>query len=674
MKNESNRKLITKILNILMNIFIVTFGIVLLVSIYNLIQVNILGNDKSSFFGYSLFEVQSGSMADTIEKGDWIIVKYSDEIKLNDIVTYKEGNDYITHRVIESYGEVFTTKGDANNTKDEPITSEQIVGKVVKILPAFGIFRATIFNPFVLIALIVTIYIINLTFKKNNNDVESKNGDSLIEKNVEKLISLIQNKYYQLKKNKKQPDNISVKVVENKESSLDKENVDKKENIEKSDIVNENVAEQLDDTLPDVNEDFDKTLYFRNVKVLKEDIDNIKNPKSIQNVEENQVTEEIVATEKEIKQGLELIHKKRKKFKNIIDKAMFMKEEELEEILDVLNEEENLKSNEATIREVLIETYIDGKYYNYCGNVNVEYDGRTINTLVNSAIKTASEDLIKNYKGSDTKFSNKVNKISNMLYLINYLEHPYIKLATIDEKRKFYKDKILKYVTDIFFNPELLEETINKILKIQSKYKGMLKYTIEKLGTNMFILEFNQLSKKNVYGLELKHNVSFSKVYSDYIIDKTYSDGVIAEDKLEVLINLLLIELVKNMYSGEFNKKYILYVPESLYSKVNKLIKIFKLIEDEYAKNNIIILVRYENLIEHKKNILKLMKIGYKFAVDLEDSDLSVMKESVVQMMEYIFIKKDYITKYSKISLSKEIEDKVIIDNIENKIGSYWGE
>lgn len=674
MKNESNRKLITKILNILMNIFIVTFGIVLLVSIYNLIQVNILGNDKSSFFGYSLFEVQSGSMADTIEKGDWIIVKYSDEIKLNDIVTYKEGNDYITHRVIESYGEVFTTKGDANNTKDEPITSEQIVGKVVKILPAFGIFRATIFNPFVLIALIVTIYIINLTFEKNNNDVESKNGDSLIEKNVEKLISLIQNKYYQLKKNKKQPDNISVKVVENKESSLDKENVDKKENIEKSDIVNENVAEQLDDTLPDVNEDFDKTLYFRNVKVLKEDIDNIKNPKSIQNVEENQVTEEIVATEKEIKQGLELIHKKRKKFKNIIDKAMFIKEEELEEILDVLNEEENLKSNEATIREVLIETYIDGKYYNYCGNVNVEYDGRTINTLVNSAIKTASEDLIKNYKGSDTKFSNKVNKISNMLYLINYLEHPYIKLATIDEKRKFYKDKILKYVTDIFFNPELLEETINKILKIQSKYKGMLKYTIEKLGTNMFILEFNQLSKKNVYGLELKHNVSFSKVYSDYIIDKTYSDGVIAEDKLEVLINLLLIELVKNMYSGEFNKKYILYVPESLYSKVNKLIKIFKLIEDEYAKNNIIILVRYENLIEHKKNILKLMKIGYKFAVDLEDSDLSVMKESVVQMMEYIFIKKDYITKYSKISLSKEIEDKVIIDNIENKIGSYWGE
>ena len=43
-----------------------------------------------------------------------------------------------------------------------------------------------------------------------------------------------------------------------------------------------------------------------------------------------------------------------KKFKDIIDKAMFMKEQELGEIIDVLNEEESLKTNEATIREMLI--------------------------------------------------------------------------------------------------------------------------------------------------------------------------------------------------------------------------------------------------------------------------------------------------------------------------------
>ena len=68
----NNNKIISKILNIIMNILIFIFGIVLLISIYNIIQVNVLGNEKSSFFGYSLFEVQSGSMSPAIEKGDWM--------------------------------------------------------------------------------------------------------------------------------------------------------------------------------------------------------------------------------------------------------------------------------------------------------------------------------------------------------------------------------------------------------------------------------------------------------------------------------------------------------------------------------------------------------------------------------------------------------------------------
>ena len=206
----NNNKIISKILNIIMNILIFIFGIVLLISIYNIIQVNVLGNEKSNFFGYSLFEVQSGSMSPAIEKGDWIIVKYSKKIELKDIITFKDGDNYITHRVLEKYNQTYVTMGDANNTKDDPITQEQIVGKVVKILPAFGIFRATIFNPFVLIALIVTIYIVNLTFKKNMNGSDSMKKIDIILKDIcdkalviiKKLIKLIKEKINNIKENK----------------------------------------------------------------------------------------------------------------------------------------------------------------------------------------------------------------------------------------------------------------------------------------------------------------------------------------------------------------------------------------------------------------------------------------------------------------------------------------
>ena len=78
-----------------------------------------------------MFEVQTGSMKDAINPGDMIIVKSDSDIKLNDIVTYKQGEEFITHRVIEAYNETYVTQGDANNVKDEPITKGQFVGKVV---------------------------------------------------------------------------------------------------------------------------------------------------------------------------------------------------------------------------------------------------------------------------------------------------------------------------------------------------------------------------------------------------------------------------------------------------------------------------------------------------------------------------------------------------------------
>ena len=82
-------KVITeKIINVILNSLIFVFGIILLISIYNNLQVKVFGKDYSDFFGYSIFEVQTGSMKDAINPGDWIIVKSASNIKLNDVITY----------------------------------------------------------------------------------------------------------------------------------------------------------------------------------------------------------------------------------------------------------------------------------------------------------------------------------------------------------------------------------------------------------------------------------------------------------------------------------------------------------------------------------------------------------------------------------------------------------
>lgn len=96
-----------------------------------------------SFFGTSALIVATGSMSGTIEEGDLIIIKKSDEYKTGDIVTFIQDGDTIptTHRIIRIRDGKFYTKGDANNAEDtHPIEQAEIVGKVTKTVPHVGLF------------------------------------------------------------------------------------------------------------------------------------------------------------------------------------------------------------------------------------------------------------------------------------------------------------------------------------------------------------------------------------------------------------------------------------------------------------------------------------------------------------------------------------------------------
>ena len=179
--NKKRIKIVDKLINVVLDIAIFIFGVILLITLYNNIQVKILKNTYSSFFGYSIFGVQTGSMADAINAGDWIIVRNSNEIKVNDVVTYYRDGDFITHRVVEAYNGTYITK----NAKDEPISRDQIVGKVVKILPNFTVIQKVLFNPIVLIALIITLYLIGFLFKKKNNISDEKNENNVSKKILE---------------------------------------------------------------------------------------------------------------------------------------------------------------------------------------------------------------------------------------------------------------------------------------------------------------------------------------------------------------------------------------------------------------------------------------------------------------------------------------------------------
>lgn len=156
-----------------------------LLTIYKFISIKVMKQDYSSVFGYSTFEVISGSMSPSIEKYDIILVKIKDEFKVNDVITFKDEGSIITHRVTEIRGDTIITQGDANNTIDRPVKRDKIIGRVVYVLSQGSVWINILKTPKVLFAILFTIGVVVFTLKefaRDYNNKEKKRGDSMLDR------------------------------------------------------------------------------------------------------------------------------------------------------------------------------------------------------------------------------------------------------------------------------------------------------------------------------------------------------------------------------------------------------------------------------------------------------------------------------------------------------------
>ena len=74
----------------------------------------------------------------------------------NDIITYKDQNVFVTHRVIKKKENTIITKGDNNNSVDKPISEDEVLGKVVFIAKNVEVWKKVFADKRVFIPLIIT--------------------------------------------------------------------------------------------------------------------------------------------------------------------------------------------------------------------------------------------------------------------------------------------------------------------------------------------------------------------------------------------------------------------------------------------------------------------------------------------------------------------------------------
>ena len=181
-------KLLEKIVKIFFNIIIVLMFFLVIIVSYNFIQINILKKQYSNFFGYTAFEVTTGSMSGTIEINDIILVKITQDVAKDDIITFQKKGEIITHRIIAENDDLLITKGDANTGNDTPIQKKDVIGKVTKIFPRFGIWVKVLSDTKVIGSIIITVILFGfaISSKKEEKQEDKKSFSRFMRNRREK--------------------------------------------------------------------------------------------------------------------------------------------------------------------------------------------------------------------------------------------------------------------------------------------------------------------------------------------------------------------------------------------------------------------------------------------------------------------------------------------------------
>jgi len=170
--NKIKHKRVTKKIfkYIILSVLIILFIINLILSF----------EENKHILGICVFNIVSESMEPALEKNDLVVVqKYQpNQFKNGDIITFKQGEKVISHRIIgitvENGVMKFQTKGDNNEIPDsEKVEAGQVYGKVVFSVGKIGKAVNYIQNARgfinIIIFVIILFILISLREKQKNN-------------------------------------------------------------------------------------------------------------------------------------------------------------------------------------------------------------------------------------------------------------------------------------------------------------------------------------------------------------------------------------------------------------------------------------------------------------------------------------------------------------------------
>ncbi|MBR5558828.1 MAG: signal peptidase I [Oscillospiraceae bacterium] len=158
-------------------LLLILCGALLGIKVYLANANSLVGEKLPMPFGTGAAVVLSGSMEPTFSQGDLIIVNKADSFAEGDIVVFGQNGSLVVHRIVDMDGEMVTTRGDANNTNDQPIPVSSLRGRVSFWIPGLGHVVSLLKTPIGTISLLAAaIALVEIPFrrKKQQDDEERR--------------------------------------------------------------------------------------------------------------------------------------------------------------------------------------------------------------------------------------------------------------------------------------------------------------------------------------------------------------------------------------------------------------------------------------------------------------------------------------------------------------------
>lgn len=299
---------------------------------------------------------------------------------------------------------------------------------------------------------------------------------------------------------------------------------------------------------------------------------------------------------------------------NIVNEYVDFSRKSIKKYLKVILE----KYFDEDVYDDLINAYINTRYYNMYFEVSDRFEVNIVYYLKKSLEKYKDDAVYK-------------KKARYMFHVFKYILY-------FDSVRECDSVRPLIDEIKVFRDKLKLEDK-----DFESKFYNMLKDDL--LAKKEFVDSFNSKNfnmnyvkvKEQFFNCELTSNLKFSKLYSDYAINKVFNSKEINEQKLLVTYSMVGCRILQDILKGNFDKKYLVLYSLSLKDKPKKKQRILNIVDNDIVKEKLLLKITFEDYLANKDEIYSLTKMGFHIAIVLDSTfELTDDNKKLLTVFSYV--------------------------------------